>query len=59
MLQRDLPDADAIAERIGRGGKLVVIGGGWIGAEPATSAREKGQEVTIIERSPLSAPSPR
>ncbi|MGH3997712.1 MAG: FAD-dependent oxidoreductase, partial [Pseudonocardiaceae bacterium] len=50
---RDLKDADAIAERIARGGKLVVIGGGWIGAELAASAREKGLEVTIIQRSPL------
>jgi 3-phenylpropionate/trans-cinnamate dioxygenase ferredoxin reductase component len=39
---RDLSNADAIAERIARGGKLVVIGGGWIGAELAASAREKG-----------------
>ena len=50
---RDLPDADAIAERIARGGKLVVIGGGWIGAELAASARAKGLEVTILERSRL------
>jgi 3-phenylpropionate/trans-cinnamate dioxygenase ferredoxin reductase component len=50
---RELQDADAIAERIARGGKLVVIGGGWIGAELAASAREKGLEVTIIQRSSL------
>jgi len=50
---RELKDADAIAERIARGGKLVVIGGGWIGAELAASAREKGLEVTIIQRSSL------
>ncbi|MGH3521528.1 MAG: NAD(P)/FAD-dependent oxidoreductase [Mycobacterium sp.] len=50
---RDRQDADAIAERIAQGGKLVVIGGGWIGAELAASAREKGLEVTIIQRSPL------
>jgi len=50
---RDLKDADAIAERIERGGKLVVIGGGWIGVELAASAREKGLEVTIIQRSLL------
>jgi 3-phenylpropionate/trans-cinnamate dioxygenase ferredoxin reductase component len=50
---RELKDADAIAERIARGGKLVVIGGGWIGAELAASAREKGLEVTIIHRSSL------
>ena len=50
---RDLDDADAISERIARGGKLAVIGGGWIGAEVAASAREKGLEVTIVERGSL------
>ncbi len=50
---RDLEDADAIAERIARGEKLVVIGGGWIGAELAASAREKGLDVTILERASL------
>src|SRR5918998_3887226 len=32
---RDLTDADAIRERIERGGKLLVVGAGWIGAEVA------------------------
>ncbi|HEV2772894.1 MAG TPA: FAD-dependent oxidoreductase [Thermoleophilaceae bacterium] len=45
---RDLEDAQAIRERIARGGKLVVIGAGWIGAEVAASARDKDLEVTIV-----------
>jgi 3-phenylpropionate/trans-cinnamate dioxygenase ferredoxin reductase subunit len=47
---RDLADADRIAARFARGGRVVVIGGGWIGAEVAASARDKGLEVTIVER---------
>ena len=31
------------------GGRLVVIGGGWIGCEAAASARQKGMDVTLIE----------
>ena len=46
---RDVEDSDAIRERIERGGKLVTIGAGWIGAEVAASAREKGCEVAIVE----------
>jgi 3-phenylpropionate/trans-cinnamate dioxygenase ferredoxin reductase subunit len=48
---RDLADADRLAARLGEGGRLVVIGGGWIGAEVAASARQKGLEVTIVEQS--------
>ena len=50
---RDLADSDAIAARLDRGGRLVVIGAGWIGAEVAASARQKGLEVTIVERGKL------
>jgi 3-phenylpropionate/trans-cinnamate dioxygenase ferredoxin reductase subunit len=46
---RDADDSDAIAARIGQGGRLVVIGAGWIGAEVAASARQKGAEVAIVE----------
>ncbi len=46
---RDLADADAIAERLSRGGRLVVVGGGWIGAEVAASARQKGLDVALVE----------
>jgi 3-phenylpropionate/trans-cinnamate dioxygenase ferredoxin reductase subunit len=45
---RDIEDSDAIAERLKRGGKVVVVGGGWIGTEVAASARQKGLEVTVL-----------
>ena len=46
---RDLDDSDAIAGRLEDGGRAVVIGAGWIGAEVAASARQKGVEVTLVE----------
>jgi 3-phenylpropionate/trans-cinnamate dioxygenase ferredoxin reductase subunit len=45
---RTVQDSDAIAERLNRGGRVVVIGGGWIGCEVAASARQKGLEVTLV-----------
>src|SRR5690348_10355604 len=39
---RDLADSAAIGARIAAGGRLVVIGAGWIGSEVAASARQKG-----------------
>jgi 3-phenylpropionate/trans-cinnamate dioxygenase ferredoxin reductase component len=48
---RDLSDADRIAARLSAGGRVMVIGGGWIGAEVAASARQKGLDVTIVEQS--------
>ena len=48
---RNLHDADGIGGRLGAGGKAVVVGAGWIGAEVAASAREKGHDVTIVHRS--------
>ena len=51
---RTLADSDALRERLEAGGKLVVVGAGWIGAEVAASARERGVEVTLID--PLSVP---
>ena len=47
---RDLHDADRLAARLRPGARAVVIGGGWIGAEVAASARMKGVEVTIVEQ---------
>jgi 3-phenylpropionate/trans-cinnamate dioxygenase ferredoxin reductase subunit len=46
---RDLDDSDAIAARLDAGGHVAVIGAGWIGAEVAASARQKGLDVTLIE----------
>jgi 3-phenylpropionate/trans-cinnamate dioxygenase ferredoxin reductase subunit len=47
---RDLADADALAAALDRAERLAVIGGGWIGAEVAASARQKGVRVDLIER---------
>jgi 3-phenylpropionate/trans-cinnamate dioxygenase ferredoxin reductase subunit len=46
---RTVEDSDAIRRRIDAGGKLVTIGAGWIGAEAAASARQRGCDVTIVE----------
>jgi 3-phenylpropionate/trans-cinnamate dioxygenase ferredoxin reductase subunit len=48
-LLRSTADSDAIRGRIEAGGHLVTIGAGWIGAEVAASARQRGCEVTILE----------
>ena len=48
---RSVEDSDALRERIERGGRLVTIGAGWIGAEVSASARQRGCEVTIVEMS--------
>ncbi|WP_347351781.1 FAD-dependent oxidoreductase, partial [Intrasporangium sp.] len=50
---RDLADADrlaaALADLVRNHGRLVVIGGGFIGLEVAADARAKGVEVTVLE----------
>jgi 3-phenylpropionate/trans-cinnamate dioxygenase ferredoxin reductase subunit len=50
---RTLADSEWIGERIESGGHLVVVGSGWIGAEVAASARQKGCEVTMLEMASL------
>ena len=47
---RTLDDSDRLRMVIARGGRLVVIGAGWIGAEAAASARAGGMEVTMVEQ---------
>ncbi|MGW6356363.1 NAD(P)/FAD-dependent oxidoreductase [Streptomyces sp. NPDC055092] len=47
---RTLADARALREALRRGGRLVIIGGGYIGLEVAAAARAAGLEVTVIER---------
>jgi 3-phenylpropionate/trans-cinnamate dioxygenase ferredoxin reductase component len=51
---RSVHDSDALRERLDRGGAVVVVGAGWIGAEVAASARRRGLEVTVVE--PASVP---
>jgi 3-phenylpropionate/trans-cinnamate dioxygenase ferredoxin reductase component len=48
---RTLGDSEKIARRIEARERLVVVGSGWIGAEIAASARQKGCEVTMLEMS--------
>jgi 3-phenylpropionate/trans-cinnamate dioxygenase ferredoxin reductase component len=50
---RTIADSEAIRTRIDAGGKLVTVGSGWIGSEVAASARQRGCEVTVIERGAL------
>jgi 3-phenylpropionate/trans-cinnamate dioxygenase ferredoxin reductase component len=46
---RTFEDSDALHAVIDAGGRLVVVGAGWIGCEVAASARQKGMEVALIE----------
>ena len=45
---RTVEDSDALRTRLDRGGAVVVVGAGWIGAEIAASARQRGLEVTVV-----------
>ncbi|MFE3323691.1 NAD(P)/FAD-dependent oxidoreductase [Streptomyces sp. NPDC059176] len=55
---RTLDDARALRADLARGGKLVVIGGGFIGAEVASTALGMGLDVTVVEAAstPLAGP---
>ncbi|WP_405875219.1 MULTISPECIES: NAD(P)/FAD-dependent oxidoreductase [unclassified Streptomyces] len=55
---RTLDDAVALRDELARGGRLVVIGGGFIGAEVASTAYALGLEVTVVEAAatPLAGP---
>jgi len=46
---RSIADADRIRADCKAGGRLVVVGGGYIGLETAAIARELGMEVTVLE----------
>jgi 3-phenylpropionate/trans-cinnamate dioxygenase ferredoxin reductase subunit len=46
---RTLDEGHAIEAALGKGKKLVVIGGGFIGLEVAASARQRGGSVTVLE----------
>ena len=49
---RSAADADRIKAALGRGKRLAVVGGGYVGLEVAASARALGAEVVVIEREP-------
>jgi len=46
---RTLEDADAIGKELVTGRRLVVVGGGYIGLEIASTARGLGMEVCVVE----------
>ena len=50
---RTLDDAVALRDAIRQGGRVAVIGAGWIGSEVAASARQMGAEVVLIDPSPV------
>ena len=47
---RSLDDAERLKEVINSGKSLAIVGGGYIGLEVAAAARERGVDVTVIER---------
>jgi len=54
---RTADDALALRERLTPGTRLAIVGAGWIGAELATAAANRGCEVTVVEaaQAPLAA----
>ncbi|MCW2504558.1 MAG: Ferredoxin reductase [Actinomycetia bacterium] len=50
---RTLDDALALKPELAEGKRLVVVGGGFIGAEVAATGRELGCEVAVVEAQPL------
>ncbi|MGY1593641.1 NAD(P)/FAD-dependent oxidoreductase [Geodermatophilus sp. SYSU D00708] len=55
---RSLDDAVALRADLAAGGRLVVIGAGFIGAEVASTARTLGCEVTVVETQPVPLAGP-
>ncbi|WP_327319585.1 NAD(P)/FAD-dependent oxidoreductase [Streptomyces sp. NBC_01235] len=55
---RTLDDARALRDELARGGRLVVIGGGFIGAEVASTAYALGLDVAVVEVAPTPLAGP-
>ncbi|MEU9168039.1 FAD-dependent oxidoreductase [Streptomyces sp. NPDC048420] len=55
---RTLDDACALRDELALGGRLVVIGGGFIGAEVASTAYALGLDVTVVEAAPTPLAGP-
>ncbi|GAA3439975.1 NAD(P)/FAD-dependent oxidoreductase [Kutzneria kofuensis] len=51
---RRFSQSDALREAFATGGRVVVVGAGWIGLETAAAARKAGCEVTVVE--PMATP---
>lgn len=52
-LLRTLDDLRALRAELVRGGRLVIVGGGFIGAEAAGTARSMGLDVQIVDPVPV------
>jgi 3-phenylpropionate/trans-cinnamate dioxygenase ferredoxin reductase subunit len=50
---RTLADCDALRERLQVGGRVLVVGAGWIGSEFAAVARQRGLHVTVVDPNSL------
>jgi 3-phenylpropionate/trans-cinnamate dioxygenase ferredoxin reductase subunit len=50
---RTLTDCDALRQRLATGGRVLVVGAGWIGSEFAAVARQRGLDVTVVDPSSL------
>ncbi|MGW2648883.1 NAD(P)/FAD-dependent oxidoreductase [Streptomyces sp. NPDC001393] len=55
---RTLDDARALRDDLARGGRVVVIGGGFVGAEVASTAYALGLDVTVVEAAPTPLAGP-
>jgi 3-phenylpropionate/trans-cinnamate dioxygenase ferredoxin reductase subunit len=55
---RTVDDAIALRDALRRGGRLVIIGAGFIGAEVASAARSLGLDVTVVEALPTPLAGP-
>jgi 3-phenylpropionate/trans-cinnamate dioxygenase ferredoxin reductase subunit len=47
---RTIADSEGLKAAFERGGRVAIVGGGWIGLEVAAAARGYGLEVTVIEQ---------
>lgn len=55
---RTLEDAQDLAPELVAGGRLLVVGAGFIGAEVASTAKGLGMDVTIVCKSPIPLAAP-
>ncbi|MEM7520963.1 MAG: FAD-dependent oxidoreductase [Pseudomonadota bacterium] len=49
---RGLADVDAMAPRMSKGARVLIVGGGYIGLEAAAVAAKSGLEVVLVEAAP-------
>ena len=49
---RTLADADAIAPHIVKGGRVLIVGGGYVGLEAAAVCAQNDMRVTLVEAAP-------